>query len=510
MNLRRQFTKRALCALLAVLSLLPIAFTVSADSQADAAAQIADIPDVELADGVYRIRNYATGLYLETYKYSAKGSAKLCVAEASSSEAQCVYIHKAGGGWIMTPQNEKGAYSLSWKNGTQMGAYIGKTQKESEAEYTYFDISKLSNGAFTIAPSGGDNKIAVLAATDERTSSSDYYVCVSDYIQGDASQMWILESVPTERLTVAYRQTTVKLYSTGRFYARKHPYDMVTSDIVWTSSNEDVILIGEDGVWCALAVGEATVTASAGGASVSFTVDVQDKNAFTWYSQNNMYTSDWSGDALEGLFFKAGSTKLRFMSDAKLGSQYSNWMDSGCALASVATVLHNMGAVKTVGYDLRTGQDGYLPADPYTVALANSGNYGVSSVSETMSGNPIYMAWARVASKFEVDGEQVSIKKYYSPSRSKIRDLLKEHPQGVIVCFTRGKKTHYVVFAECLNPEERSSSKLEFLIYDPAAYYPENGDGVIFEDTISYKYEGYRYSSIASVIVYDTVSKIDN
>jgi hypothetical protein len=184
-------------------------------------------------------------------------------------------------------------------------------------------------------------------------------------------------------------------------------------------------------------------------------------------------------------------------------------MDSGCALSSIAMVLNNVGAVKTTGYDLRTGQEGSLIADPYTVALANSGNYGVSSTSKVMYGNPIYMYWSSVASKFNVDGEKVDYHRYYNSSRKKIKDLITKHPQGVVVLFKRSGRTHYVVFAECLNPEQTVSSKLEFLIYDPAAYKPENGDGVPFQKTISYIYEGYRYSSISSVTVYDVESKVN-
>lgn len=512
MNFKKPLIKRAVAALLVVMLSLPIVFTASADNKNEATA--ADTPPTvmgELTDGVYRIKNLDTGLYLETYKYSAKGKEKLCASELDvKNEGQCFYVRRAeNGAWILSAQNENGEYSLSWQEGTDVGDYIVKTQKAADDKYTYFDISRLDGGAFTIAPTGGDNYTAVLATVNEQTYYSDKCVRIADLAHGDKAQMWTFESVPTEYLTTAYEKTTVKLYSTGKFYARKYPYNMVTSDIVWASSDEDIIMMGADGVWCALGEGKATVTASVGAAAVSFEVSVEDKDAFTWYSQSNMYTSDWSARELENLYFVDGGVKKRFAWDIKRSPRHSSWMDSGCALSSIAMVLNNMGAVKTTGYDLRTGQEGSLVADPYTAALANSGNYGVKSTSKVMYGNPIYMYWSSVAAKFNVDGEKVDYRRFYVSSRKKIKDLLATYPQGIIVLFKRSGRTHYVVFAECLNPEETVSSKLEFLIYDPAAYKPENGDGVAFQNTISYMYEGYRYSSIANVTVYDVESKLN-
>jgi hypothetical protein len=512
MSFKKPLIKRAIAVLVAVLLSLPIVFTVSAGNTSEPMGTASETTVMgELADGVYRIKNLETGLYLETYKYSAKGKEKLCASELDvKNEGQCFYVRRAeNGSWILSAQNENGEYSLSWQDGTAVGDHIVKTQKAADAEYTYFDISRLDGGAFTIAPAGGDNYTAVLATVDEKTYYSDKCVRIADLAQGDKTQMWMFERVPTDYLTTAYEKTTVKLYSTGKFYARKYPYSMVTSDIVWTSSDEDIIMMGADGVWCALGKGVATVTASVDAAVVSFQVTVEDKAAFTWYSQTNMYTSDWSARELESLYFVADGSKKRFAWDVKRSPSHSSWMESGCALASSAMVLNNMGAVKTTGYDLRTGQEGSLIADPYTVALANSGNHGVNNTSKSMYGNPIYMYWSRVASKFNVDGENIEYRRHYVSSKKKIKDLLTKYPQGVIVLFKRSNRTHYIVFAECLNPEETVASKIEFLVYDPAAYKPENGDGVPFQKTVSYLYEGFRYSSIANVTVYDVESKLN-
>jgi hypothetical protein len=165
-------------------------------------------------------------------------------------------------------------------------------------------------------------------------------------------------------------------------------------------------------------------------------------------------------------------------------------------------VLNNMGAVKTKGYDFRSGQEGNLIADPYTVALANSGAFGSENTTSTLSGNPIYMRWSYVAEQFNVNGKKVILNKVYSPSTSKIKTILSEHPEGVIVQLSTSKKNHYIVFTECINPTERSNSKLKFLVYDSAAYTPETGANVPFEKSTSYVYEGYRYSNIKSVMYF--------
>ena len=195
---------------------------------------------------------------------------------------------------------------------------------------------------------------------------------------------------------------------------------------------------------------------------------------------------------------------MRFTIDAKEPNAKYCWIDQGCGNCAVAMVLHNMGAVKTNGYDFRSGQTGNLVSDPYTVGLANSGNYGADSASVLQYGNPIYMRWSYVAEQFNVDGKTVKLNKIYYPTRSKMRDLLKEHPEGIVIQVSTATKNHYLVFSECLNPEEKVNSKLKFAVCDSAAYLPYEGDYVLFEESTSYRYEGYRYGNIVSIMYFTT------
>ena len=100
---------------------------------------------------------------------------------------------------------------------------------------------------------------------------------------------------------------------------------------------------------------------------------------------------------------------------------YPSWIDTGCALCSIAAVFHNMGAVMTRGYDLRSGQEGGLPADPYTVCMANTLNFEIYDKSKTYSGDPTYMYWQRCADAFTVDGEKIYYRSVYTQNRNMIK-----------------------------------------------------------------------------------------
>lgn len=516
--------KRRISIIAAVLALLMVqtclcGFTVLAGT-ADSTVKLssnsyiaaADVSDVELTSGVYRIRNAGTGTYISSYKYTTKSVGKAYLAPMSvKDEGQCIFVEiQKDGSCFLIPQNDSGEYAFCWNSGTAAGCLLTKVKKAEAGDTARFDISKLANGLFTLAPAGGDNDLAVLSSSTLTTEMKHVYAAIADYSTGNNEQMWILEPVPTQRLTTAYGTTTVKLYSTGIFYVRKYPYNLTADDIQWTSTDESVIMVGKGGIYCALGEGKATITAAVDQASVSFIVEVSPEDAYTWYSQNNIFTSDWDGTILQNVYFSSGGVRRRFAVDAKKGTYYSNWIDSGCALCSVAMVLHNLGATLTNGFDLRSGQNGNLPADPYTVALANTGNVGIASESEVLYGNPTYMSWARVTKRFNVDGEAVSFRRVFTPSRAMIKSLLEEHPQGVIVELARPGKSHYVVFSKCINPEETTSSKIRFKVFDAAGYYPENGDGVDFEKSTAYIYEGYRYTSIRSVLIFDVVSNVNN
>jgi hypothetical protein len=469
--------------------------------------------EVELREMVCRIKNASTGLYLDSYKYTAKTKGKSYL-ETYSKDSLGQVFHLSpceDGTYMIIPQNDSGNYVYSYDSDINKKPFLQKIKLSSAGDMSKFDIIKFVNGTFVIAPINTKNEKAVLTQSETKTEYKDFYTEISELTNDAKNQTWIIEPIKTEKLSVIYTTTKVRLYGTGKFYARKYPYNVFTEDIKWTSNDENVIMIGSDGTWCALGIGEATITASAEGVSKSFKVTVVDRDAFTWYSQNNIYTSDWDATQLLSLKFRSndGYTK-KFAVDSKEPGGNNCWMDQGCGNSAVAMVLNNMGAVKTNGYDFRSGQEGNLIADPYTVALANSGQYGPDTASTTLRGNPIWMAWAYVAEQFNVDGKTVKSNKLYYPTRTKIKNLLADHPEGVVVQVEKGSKNHYLVFAECINPQEKVNSKLNFMVSDSAAYLPVNGDFVPFEKSTSYLYEGYRYGNIVSVLYFTLEDNKEN
>ncbi len=503
-KLRKILTSR-ITLILAVLMLIPGFVYLSAAAVTQETVNTSD--DVVLREMVCRIKNATTGLYLDSYKFTLKTDGKSYLEKYSEdSLGQIFHLSPCEDGtYMIVPQNDNGEYTYSYSNesSTKANGYIQKVKLSSAGDYTKFDIVEHGKNTFIIAPSNFADSKAVLTQSVTVTKYKDFYTELQPLSESKDNQLWIIEPIKTENLSVVFTNTKVRLYTTGTFYARKLPYNVFTDDIIWTSSNDEILMVGQDGTWCALSLGTVKVTASVEGISKTFNVTVTDKDAFTWYSQNNVYTSDWDATQLLSLYFKDGGYKKKFAIDAKApGANYA-WIDEGCGNCSVAMILNNMGAVKTNGYDFRSGQNGNLIADPYTVALANAASQGPSSANTTLSGNPIYMRWDSVARQFEVGGKQLTYKRVYTFSQSSalktIRNLLSEHPEGVIVQVERGSKNHYLVFTECLNPEEKSTSKLKFIVYDPAAYEPVNGENVLFEQSTSYLYEYYRYSHIRSV-----------
>lgn len=462
--------------------------------------------NVEIKEMVCRIRNISTGLYLDSYRYALKTKAKSYAEYYSESSLGQVFHLSAcdDGTYMIIPQNDNAEYTYVYSKDITTDNKIKKIKNASAGELSKFDIVEYYEDQFIFAPSSTTNSKAVLTQSGTISEYKDSYIELQDLTSDAKNQLWAIEPIKTEKLSVIFTNTTVRLYSTGTFYARKYPYNAITEDIAWSSDNEEVIMIGEDGTWCALGLGSATITASVDGLSKSFRVNVTDRDAFTWYSQNNVYTSDWDATQLKFLSFyspRINATR-KFAVDSKEPGGNSCWMDEGCGNCAVAMVLNNMGAVKTNGYDFRSGQVGNLIADPYVVALANSGNYGSDSTTTWLRGDPIYMSWKYVANQFNVGGKTVELTKIYSPSTKTIKNLLEDHPEGVVVQVSTATKNHYLVFAKCLNPNEKVNSKLKFLVCDSAAYNPEDGNYVPFEESTSYKYEGYRYKNIYSVMYF--------
>ena len=492
-NIRFRFTIRALALVLALLT-MPHAMPVFAAGTAKKEANASNY----LKTGVYRIKNELTGLYIDCYDLAYEKNGSAYIETKNGGEAQDIYVERqADGTYTLSPQSEGGKYALSCKNGVENESVITKNKEKTAFER--FAIYASKNGAYTIAPIKNTKEGLVLDISEKTSRYKDNYICLKKF-DGNSSQLWRFEPIETTGVSLSFSNTKMKIWSVGTLHATLKPYNFTSNDVKWSSDNPSVLMIDKNGNYAAISAGKAKVTASLGGKSATCTVTVSEESAFTWYSQHSTKNSDWDGTALSGITFTSGGVRKKFMID-KYG-RGSDWMDEGCYLSSIAMVLNNMGARLTEGYDFRSGQSGDLPADPYTVALANSGNLGATTSKGSLSGNPILVSRSNIESRFNVGGRAVYSKMTYDVSNKAIKEALDEHPEGVIIYFSRPSKgrTHYIVFTKCLNPDETNPRNYKFEVCDSASYDAARGDHVPFEKCISYTSEGYRMSSAVSMI----------
>lgn len=449
-----------------------------------------------LADGYYRIRSVSTGKYLDTYDiiYDNQGSAYLDAASGQNGQDFFV-TRRDDGTYHIVPQSDGAAYTLSYAAGT----YVTKRKAQGETEC--FDIfASPTEGQYTIAPAYAKDSSLVMQASATKTRHGFVRAGLGKY-SADKSQLWVFEPVPVTALSLAYTEVRERLYSVGTYYAALQPYPISANAMTWVSDNEEVLMIDNKGEWCALSVGVANVTVSCGGMSATCRVEVVDSPAYAYYSQHDIDGTYWNGSALSGIYFSAGVTK-RYAIDQY--NRTADWMDEGCALTAHAICLRNLGATMTNGYDFRSGQNGNLPADPYTVSLANSGNNGAKSARATLYGNPIFVNHNLIATRFELDGKALTCTQTYAPSLKQIKEALDKHPEGVIVGMHHPVyESHYFLFTKCVNPDEKNPNNYKFIVCDPAAYGLAQGDNVPFEKCYSYLSLGYRYYQTMCMLVWD-------
>ena len=113
-----------------------------------------------------------------------------------------------------------------------------------------------------------------------------------------------------------------------------------------------------------------------------------------------------------------------------------------------------------------------------------------------------------MTSRFSIEGEKIGIRRVYSPTLRTIADLLESHPAGVVVEFKKASGSHYVVFAECLNPGAASANDLKFIVYDPLGYTPDQGDGVLYERSAALLVGGFGKWSITGAIIIDHADRL--
>ncbi len=480
-----------------------ILFTFNASAavtENDSKDSLEDVSPNVITDGVYNIVNKETGLYLDVYDFAYDTEGRAYLGNKSGKNGQDFLIRcQDDGSYIIYPQSEDGLYSLSYASDIMEGEFLFK-QDALSVQSKFFITPEESDGETTykIKPACmSDDKLAL--GVSPTISSHKNSLAGLAFDNGCTKQQWEIVKVPSKALTLSGGYIDVKVGGTHPLYAKFTP-EYLIGDLTWESSDPDIAYVDENGVVHGVLAGKATITVSCGDVSDSVTINVTNLDAYTWYSQHNSVNGGWNAEKLNSVYL--GGVCF-FRNGYKTGS---DWMDEGCKLCAVAMVLHNMDAVLTEGYDFRSGQENNLAADPYTVGLANSGVYGENKVQNSISNSPNYINHHLIDPRFTVDGKAVQSQMYHGCSLSHIKELLEQHPEGVIVGMYNGYRdtTHYVVFTECLNPDDPYGN-YEFRICDSAASDPSLGDNVPFKQSISYKSLGYSYWSINNYTVFNIV-----
>ena len=496
LSVKVRMTAIALLILTVASSCFPLAFATNERTERETQniEQSVNYDIDTYAEKIYRIKNSDNGTYLSFKEVDDTLSALTEKADANSPSQYFRFIPAQNGEYILNCAYGNADYSL----GIDLfdGISDNLRRPPEPMELLYAADTYLGDGApsFRISDADEDGTVTISYCTDGMPelffSDKNGYAFTSEL--QDASQ-FVLEEVKVSSLSMAYFETRIKLYSVQKFYAKVLP-TAISSFLQWSVDDEQIMLVSEDGTLCALEKGEATLTATVGRTSYNCRVEVCDEDAFAWFSQENVTNSYWNGGALAGIKF--------------YGKQFASngawdWMSEGCAIASCAMLFRNLGATYTNGYDFRSNQKGDIPADPYTLALANIGHTGFTTSSVNYKKDPVLVRWANITNAFKVDGRAMSYYQKYTSNLGYIRDALAIHPEGVVVRMTKSNgETHFVLFTECVNPGERNSSKLRFIVYDPMSYNGSDGDGVPFESSASYK-TGYRYYNISSVIMWN-------
>ena len=446
----------------------------------------------ELADGVYTLQSVADGQTLNTFnmEYTAGGYAYTDSAVDEAGEHMLLKVN-ADGSYRIFPQSEDGKYAF---HAESFGEHPRLCKSETVTALSDFDICR-DGDAYAVLLHGTEKALSIGSG---KTLYRKPLVTLEPYTGAD-TQKWVISPVEISSFELKTVAERVNVNTVSAVYALVTPAYM-KEQITWSSDDESVVLMDTDGSFCALSAGTATVTATVGDMARSIEVTVVDSPSYTWYSQHLATAGGWHGGELSGVYFYAGAYK-RFIIDRY--NRGLDWMDTGCAIASVAMVMHNLGARYGGGYDFRFDKDGDLEADPYVVALANTGNRGLETESGTLYYNPILMNLRELTKNFTLFGKKLTYTERYSVSKKIIKEALDTHPEGVIVHMQNGSSSHYIVIASCINPDAANPRDYRFIVYDAAGQKRSEGDGVTFEESVSHETMYYRYGSMNSIITFD-------
>ena len=199
----------------------------------------------------------------------------------------------------------------------------------------------------------GTTKITVTALANKATATCEIEV--------------VDKIIAVTSVTLNSKEETISIGSTTQLTATVSPTTATDQNVVWTSSNNSVAIVNEDGLVKGLSVGSANITASAGGKSAVCAVTVTEKSVDF---SNIEFTVQADGSLLV-----SGTVKPVGVNVSEIGACFSTETNP--------TIEHNKHVLTTTGLTVNSEISDLAPNSYYTRLYAKEGNtiyYGKSII----------------------------------------------------------------------------------------------------------------------------------
>lgn len=158
------------------------------------------------------------------------------------------------------------------------------------------DVASVDETGLVAALAAGETTVTVTTVDGHRTAACKVTVTPA--------------AIPVAEVRLDRSTLELTVGESGRLAARVLPEDADDKTVVWHSDKPAVATVGEDGLVRAVAAGEATVTASAGGESAACAVTVHAKPKVT-----TVYATGYYDRLIYAYCWQSGQQALTFLGD---------------------------------------------------------------------------------------------------------------------------------------------------------------------------------------------------
>ncbi len=236
----------------------------------------------------------------------------------------------------------------------------------------------------------------------------------------------------------------------------------------------------------------------------NYYLNVNNINNYPFYSQKASKISNisfWNDEYLDSLTFSNANNPSRCFYSSST-SDY-DWMREGCFISSIAMMLRKKNLTMD-GKDYRTGYDGDMFADPFTVMLANNNLDGRTLTDRTeeqtlpsnSSSGPCFVSTTIIGNNFDCTYTSVDLaNKTEDFKRTKIDNYINQYG-AAIVKLINGDHSHFIIFYGYKSSETDINKR--YYVLDPYASNLSGAEGVLFNGCATFSsspvYDTYTYN----------------